>query len=97
MDRIEALYTARTKRSAALAERARAVLPSGIVHDSRHLDPHPHYVTRAEGAWKWDVDGNRYIDYFAGHGALILGHNDPGVMQAVADQARRGTHFAACH
>lgn len=97
MDGIEALYTARTRRSAALAERARAVLPSGIVHDSRHMHPHPHYVTHAEGAWKWDVDGNRYIDYFAGHGALILGHNHPEVMQAVADQSGRGTHFAACH
>ena len=94
---IETLYATRTARSAALAARARAVLPSGIVHDSRHLTPHPLYVTRAEGAHKWDADGNRYIDYFGGHGALLLGHNPSAVMQAVADQMARGTHFAACH
>ncbi|WP_127902950.1 aspartate aminotransferase family protein [Solirhodobacter olei] len=95
--RIEALYSARTARSAVLAERARSVLPSGIVHDSRHLRPHPVYATHAEGARKWDADGNCYIDYFGGHGALLLGHNPPDVMRAVAEQMARGTHFAACH
>lgn len=95
--RIEGAYVARTAGSAVLAERARKVLPSGIVHDSRHMNPHPHYVTHALGAYKWDVDGNRYIDYFGGHGSLLLGHNHPQVMQAVAEQAARGTHFAACH
>ncbi|MBI1218148.1 MAG: aminotransferase class III-fold pyridoxal phosphate-dependent enzyme [Rhodobacteraceae bacterium] len=94
---IETLYAARTARSAELAVRARAVLPSGIVHDSRHLTPHPVYATHAAGAQKWDADGNRYIDYFGGHGALLLGHNPPAVMQAVAAQMAKGTHFAACH
>jgi len=96
-DQIVALYEARTAKSAALAERARKVLPSGIVHDSRRLQPHSIYVTHAAGAGKWDADGNRYIDYFGGHGALILGHNHPEVMQAVAEQSAKGTHFAACH
>ena len=76
---LAAAYEALTPGSAALAERARALLPSGLTHDSRHFDPYPLYVARARGPLKWDVDGNRYVDYFGGHGALLLGHNDPRV------------------
>ncbi len=95
--KIMAGYRERTAASAALAARARKVLPSGIVHDSRHLDPYPIYVNRAEGARKWDVDGNEYVDYYGGHGALILGHNEPRVIAAAHRQLDLGTHYAACH
>jgi glutamate-1-semialdehyde 2,1-aminomutase len=90
-------YQALTPGSAKLAERARDVFPSGLTHDSRHFDPYPLYVTRALGPVKWDVDNNKYVDYFGGHGALILGHNHPVVMQAVHAALDRGTHFGACH
>jgi glutamate-1-semialdehyde 2,1-aminomutase len=50
-------------------------------------------VDRAAGAKLWDVDGNAYIDYVCSWGALILGHADPGVAEAIADQARRGTSY----
>jgi glutamate-1-semialdehyde 2,1-aminomutase len=90
-------YRALTPGSAALAQRARESFPSGLTHDSRHFDPYPPYVTRALGPVKWDVDGNRYVDYFGGHGALILGHNHPTVMAAVHEALDRGTHFGACH
>ena len=90
-------YLAKTPGSAALAEKARALLPSGLAHDSRHFDPYPLYVERASGPWKWDVDGNRYVDYFGGHGSLLLGHNHPAVMAAVRGALERGTHFGACH
>ncbi len=92
---IERAYRERTPGSAALADKARHVLPSGVVHDSRHIRPYGLYAARAQGPHKWDVDGNRYIDYFGGHGALLLGHNHPEVMQAVTEQLQRGTHFAA--
>ena len=46
---------------------------------------------------KWDIDGNEYVDYFGGHGALILGHCHPAVVEAVERQIARGTHFGACH
>lgn len=95
--KIVAAYRERTAASGALATRAREVLPSGIVHDSRHLAPYPIYVNRAEGARKWDVDGNEYVDYYGGHGALLLGHNHPRVMEAAHRQLDRGTHYAACH
>jgi glutamate-1-semialdehyde 2,1-aminomutase len=90
-------YEAATPGSAALASQARDLLPSGIAHDARHFDPYPVYIDRAQGPLKWDVDGNKYVDYFGGHGAMILGHSHPAVMQAVHAQLDRGTHFGACH
>ena len=68
-----------------------------MTHDSRHFDPYPLYVTRGLGPVKWDVDGNRYVDYFGGHGALILGHDHPAVMQAVHAAWTAARHFGACH
>ncbi len=90
-------YQAMTPSSARLAEKARGLFPSGLTHDSRHFDPYPIYVAKGKGPVKWDVDGNRYVDYFGGHGALILGHNNPAVMEAVHAALDRGTHFGACH
>jgi glutamate-1-semialdehyde 2,1-aminomutase len=94
---LTATYEAMTPGSAALATKARTLLPSGIAHDSRHFDPYPLYITRALGPVKWDVDNNKYVDYFGGHGALLLGHNHPTVMKAVHEALDRGTHFGACH
>jgi len=94
---LTATYEAMTPGSAALAAKARMVLPSGLAHDSRHFDPYPLYVSRALGPVKWDVDGNKYVDYFGGHGALMLGHNHPAVTRAVHEALDRGTHFGACH
>ena len=90
-------YMAHTPGSAELAKRARESFPSGLTHDSRHMEPYGIYVDRAQGAYKWDVDGHRMIDYFGGHGALILGHNHPIVTAAITDALARGTHFGAGH
>ncbi len=90
-------YRARTPTSARLAERARERLPSGVTHDSRYFEPYPLYVERAAGSKKWDVDGNEYVDYAGGHGALLLGHNDPAVVEAVERQLASGTHYGGCH
>ena len=95
--RIVAEYRARTAGSAALAKEARGLLPSGIAHDGRHIEPYGIYVARAEGPRKWDVDGNGYVDYFGGHGALLLGHRHPEVMRAVEAALGAGTHFGANH
>jgi glutamate-1-semialdehyde 2,1-aminomutase len=90
-------YEERTRGSRALWERGRAVLPDGITHVTRYLEPYPIYVSRALGSHKWDVDGNEYVDYFGGHGALILGHCHPAVMDAVTAQVERGAHYGASH
>ncbi len=83
--------------SAALHERAAKILPSGLTHDSRHLRPFPIAIERAEGAKKRDIDGHEYVDYVMGHGALLLGHNHPTVMEAARAQLARGTHYGAGH
>ncbi|HEX4259933.1 MAG TPA: aminotransferase class III-fold pyridoxal phosphate-dependent enzyme [Acetobacteraceae bacterium] len=95
--RIVAAYRERTPGSADLAHTAASLFPSGITHDARHLDPYGIYVARAQGPHKWDVDGNRYIDFFGGHGALLLGHRDPVVTAAVETAMTAGTHFGASH
>jgi len=92
---IESDYIAQHGRSQHLAERAREVLPSGVTHDSRFLRPFPIYADRAAGSHKWDVDGNEYVDYVMGHGALLLGHNFPSVTEAAQAQLALGTHYGA--
>ncbi len=90
-------YRSRTKRSAARYKEAVTVLPSGIVHDSRRAWPYGIYVDRALGSRKWDIDGNEYIDYYGGHGSLLLGHQHPAVVAAAQAQLQKGMHFAASH
>ncbi len=94
---IIAAYRERTPRSAELAKEAQALLPSGISHDGRFTDPYGIYVERAAGPRKWDVDGNEYVDYYGGHGALLLGHNHPRVLAAMQAALAQGTHFGANH
>jgi glutamate-1-semialdehyde 2,1-aminomutase len=69
----------------------------GVTHDSRFFEPFPIYCVAGKGSRKWDVDGNEYIDYWMGHGALILGHAHPAVTMAAVKQARKGTHLGASH
>ena len=83
--------------SLALHRQARGVIAGGINHDGRHVKPFPPYVDRADGARKWDVDGNELLDYVMGHGSLLLGHNDPAILAAMRDQLGQGTHYGACH
>jgi glutamate-1-semialdehyde 2,1-aminomutase len=92
-----ASYVERTPGSAALHAKASGLLPSGIVHDSRHTDPYPLYTQRAIGCRKWDVDGRELVDFYGGHGALILGHCHPAVTEAVQRQLQLGTHYGSSH
>ena len=94
---IIAAYRGKTPSSASLAARAADMFPSGITHDGRQLEPYGIYVERAQGPRKWDVDGNEYIDYYGGHGALLLGHNHPDVAAAIHGAMAQGSHFGANH
>lgn len=94
---LEQLFLAQTPGSARLAKQARRMMPSGISHDAWDMRPHQIYVDRADGARKWDVDGNEYVDYFGGHGSLVLGHNHPKIRAAIEGQLARSTHYGACH
>ncbi len=89
---------AERRRSEALFERARAVIPGGVnspVRSFRSVGGHPYFVVRGEGAYVWDADGNRLLDFVQSYGASILGHAHPAVVEAVRSAAGRGTTFGA--
>jgi glutamate-1-semialdehyde 2,1-aminomutase len=94
---IETAYREKFPTSAKLYERGVSLFPSGVTHDGRYLQPFPIYVERALGSKKYDVDGSEIIDYWVGHGAMLLGHSHPAVVEAVQQQAARSTHPGACH
>jgi glutamate-1-semialdehyde 2,1-aminomutase len=93
VDRYSAEFAGSKKRF----ETAKGIFPTGVTHDTRMMEPFPPYVTDALGAYKWDVDGHKLVDYFVGHGALILGHSPPDVVEAVQEQMAKGTHYGSCH
>src|SRR5712675_1438972 len=83
-------------RSEEIFRRATDVLVGGVnspVRAFRAVGGDPIVVDRASGARLWDADENEYIDFVCSWGALILGHAHPKVVQAIADQARRGTSY----
>ena len=90
MTSIEREYVETRTKSRALYDRAQQSMPSGAAHDGRVFSPFPFYVERADGAYKWDVDGHRYLDCWSGHGALMLGHNHPAVL-AACQRGRRAS------
>ncbi|HET6324566.1 MAG TPA: aminotransferase class III-fold pyridoxal phosphate-dependent enzyme [Planctomycetaceae bacterium] len=94
---IQSAFAGKFPGSQRLYERACKLFPNGVTHDARYLEPFPIYVDRAAGAQKWDVDGNELVDYWMGHGALLLGHSHPAVVEAVRRQAGLATHPGACH
>ena len=73
-----------------LFNRGRALMPGGVSSPVRAISPFPFYVSRADGPYLWDVDGNCFIDYCMAYGPLILGHNHPFVKQRIVDQLQKG-------
>ena len=92
---IEQRYIDLHPGSAERYAQAKDIFPDGVTHDGRRLTPFPIYATHGAGPHKWDVDGNKIIDYWTGHGSLILGHSHPDIVAAVTDQMARGTHLSA--
>ena len=90
-------FTSARRQSAAWYERASRVLGGRVGHDARFLEPVPLYMARGAGGRKWDVDGNEYIDFLLGNGALLLGHAHPQVIEAIQQAAPLGTHFGNDH
>ena len=85
----------RTPRSGQLHQRARRVLPGGVVSTFQARRPWPVYISRGEGARVWDVDGNEYFDLHNGFSAMVQGHAHPAIGAVLAERHGRGTHFAA--
>ena len=85
-------------RSKELLAAAKNVIPGGVnspVRAFRAVGGEPPFIARGEGAYLWDEDGNRYIDYVLSWGPLILGHAHPAVVEALARAAAKGTSYGA--
>src|SRR6476619_1841483 len=86
-------YRRRTAASQAATDRARKVLPLGVPSSFQAYEPHPIVVRHAAGARMVDLDGNEYVDYDMGFGALFAGHVHPAVRAAVQAQLNDGTLY----
>ena len=97
----KALVTAaalNTSRSDALFTAAQQLMPGGVnspVRAFRSVGGQPIVFDRVEGAYAWDVDGNRYIDYIGSWGPAICGHANPEVIEALQQALTKGTSFGA--
>jgi glutamate-1-semialdehyde 2,1-aminomutase len=81
-----------------LFARAQAVTPGGVnspVRAFRSVGGTPYFVARGEGAYVWDVEGRRYLDYVQSYGASIHGHAHPKIIEAIRAAATEGTTFGA--
>ncbi|MBY4895549.1 glutamate-1-semialdehyde 2,1-aminomutase [Cupriavidus sp. AU9028] len=85
-------------RNQQLFDRAQATIPGGVnspVRAFRSVGGTPRFITRAEGAYMWDADGQRYIDYIGSWGPMIVGHAHPEVVRAVQQTAAGSFSFGA--
>ncbi len=85
-------------RSHEIFERAKQLMPGGVNSPARAfggVGGEPIVIDRAEGAWLYDVDGHRYLDYIGSWGPMILGHAHPAVTAAIERAARLGTSYGA--
>lgn len=92
-EREKARYAAMTPGSQRATARAKKVLPLGVASNFQFFDPHPIVADHALGSRLWDVDGNEFIDYNGGYGSLFAGHSHPAVVEAIREQAGRGTLY----
>ena len=84
-DRMEE-FLDKTQGSRRLYERALGAFPSGTTRAPFYHAPYPVYMKKGEGAYVWDVDGNKYLDFTNNMGPLVLGHRHPRVQKAVEQQ-----------
>ncbi len=87
-----------TKTNQQLFDRAKISIPGGVnspVRAFRAVGGTPRFITRAQGAYMWDAEGTRYIDYIGSWGPMILGHGHPAVLDAVRKAVEEGFSFGA--
>ena len=87
-----------TDNNLSLFDRAKRVIPGGVnspVRAFKAVGGTPRFVQRAQGAYFWDANGKRHIDYIGSWGPMILGHGHPAVLEAVQKAALDGFSFGA--
>ena len=80
-------------KSRRLFSSAKKVIPSGVNSPVRYIEPYPFFVKRSQGSSLWDEDGNRYLDFCNGYGALLLGHTRKEIINSVSSQLKKGTLY----
>ena len=80
-------------KSQKLFNDAKKVIPSGVNSPVRYFEPYPFFAKKSNGAYIWDEDNQRYIDFCNGYGALLLGHRRKEILSAVSKQLTQGTMF----
>lgn len=93
LEELYGAYISMTKKSREYFERARDYLPGGVSYSIRYFEPHPLVVQRGKGPYVWDVDGNRYVDFWMGHGVNILGHSPDFLREAISEAVERGVQL----
>src|ERR671930_2095003 len=90
----ERIFVERQPRSAELARAAEGSLAGGVTSSWQIARPQPVWISHGAGSKLYDADGNEYVDLHAGYGVNVVGHAHPKIVEAIADRARLGTHFA---
>ena len=91
------LYRKKTHNSRKFYNDSVKIFPGGISHNIRFFRPYPFFVNKATNKHLIDVDGNRYVDYWMGHWALILGHSPNVVVKKLDRQIRQGTLYGTAN
>lgn len=86
-------YEKMSPTSKRLHEKSKKLFPGGVSHNIRFFRPYPFFTSKAQGAYLWDEDGNKYIDFWMGHMACILGHAHPVVVKAIKKILPFGIHW----
>ena len=87
----------RTQKSREAFQKAKTVIPSGVMSRPRLFKPYPFFVKYGKGSKIVDLDGNEYIDCAMGYGPLMLGHAPEAVVKATQEAVARGSQFAIPH
>ena len=87
-------FISNTPKSKTLQNEATKYLPGGSSRATSYFDPYPTFIDHGEGQYIYDVDGNKYLDFMINATTLILGHANPKVVNALQNQASKGTSFS---
>ncbi len=90
-DKVLSIYMSMTRKSKELYERAIKTNPGGVHSSFRWFRPYPFFVSKGSGPYIWDVDGNKYIDFIMGYGALIAGHSPKEIIDGITEHLENGT------
>ena len=94
---LKQLIRERIPKTGKVYGRAVEVYPHGQISAVRGFDPWAFYAVKGEGAYIWDIDGNKYIDCCMCYGVLLLGHRPPSIIESLHAQLERATHYGSPH